>query len=109
MTQQPNDEKSAKAARVPSPTQAELTAEILRARAELAATVDALATRLSPKTLAAEAAESTKQAASDAGAFLTGGGLPTSSPSRARNAKIVLGLVASIVAVTIIKISKRKK
>ena len=35
---------------------AELSAEVLRARAELAATVDELSTRLSPKNLAADAA-----------------------------------------------------
>lgn len=91
------------------PTPAELSAEVLRARAELAATIDELTTRLNPKNVAAEAASATKQAASDAGAFITGAGLPDDAPSRARNAKILLGTAAGVLALTVITILRRRR
>lgn len=90
------------------PTPAELSAEVLRARAELAATIDELSTRLHPKHVAAEAASATKLAAADAGAFITGGGLPDDAPRRARNAKILLGVAASVLALTVLVIVRRR-
>lgn len=86
----------------------ELEAEIAVARAQLAASVDELAARLSPKALAAEAASTTKLAANDAGAFLTGNGLPVGPPSRARNAKVLLGAAAGVVVIVALVIIKRR-
>ena len=91
------------------PTPADLSAEVLRARAELAATIDELSTRLNPKNVAAEAASATKLAASDAGTFITGGGLPGGAPSRARNAKVVLGVAAGVLALTVIPILRHRR
>ena len=90
------------------PTPAELSAEVLRARADLAATIDELTTRLHPKYIAAEATTATKVAAADAGTFITGGGLPDGAPSRARNVKILLGVAAGAVALTVIVILRRR-
>ncbi|SDB93588.1 Protein of unknown function [Sanguibacter gelidistatuariae] len=90
------------------PTPAELSAEVLRARADLAATVDELTTRLHPKHVAAEAASATKLAATDAGTFMTGGGLPDDAPRRARNAKILLGVAAGAIALTVVIILRRR-
>ena len=91
------------------PTPADLSAEVLRARAELAATIDELSTRLNPKNVAAEAASATKLAASDAGAFITGGGLPDGAPRRARNAKILLGVAASALALTVFAVLRHRR
>jgi Protein of unknown function (DUF3618) len=93
----------------PKPSPEELSAEVLKARAELAATIDELSTRLSPKYVAAEAASATKLAAADASAFLTGAGLPKGSDNRARNAKVLLSVSASVVAVVVISILRRKR
>ena len=62
---------------------AELSAEVLRARAELAAT--------------------------DAGAFVTGAGLPAQPGSRARNAKIALGVAAGVVALVALAVVRRAR
>lgn len=97
---------------VPDPSSmsaAELSAEVLKARAELAATVDELSTRLSPKTLASEAATTARLAATDAGAFVTGAGLPRASRSRARNAKIVLGVAAGVVTLVALTVIRRAR
>ena len=88
---------------------AELSAEVLRARAELAATVDELSTRLSPRNLAADAATTAKLAATDAGAFVTGAGLPAQPGSRARNAKIALGVAAGFVALVALAVVRRAR
>jgi hypothetical protein len=88
---------------------AELSAEVLRARADLAATIDELSTRLSPKTLASEAATTARLAATDAGAFVTGAGLPKASRPRARNAKIVLGVAAGVVALVALTVVRRAR
>ena len=91
------------------PTSADLSAEVLRARAELAATIDELSTRLNPKHVATEAAAATRLAATDAGAFITGGGLPGGAPRRARNAKIALGVAAGAIALTVIAILRHRR
>lgn len=88
---------------------AELSAEVLAARADLAATVDELSTRLSPKHLASEAATTARLAATDAGAFVTGAGLPKAPSSRARNAKIALGLAAGVVALVALTVVRRAR
>ena len=88
--------------RTPAPTARELEAEVARSRAELGDTLDQLVTRLSPSYQASQLAQSTKQAASDLGAFVTGGGLPETEPRRSRNAKIFLGAVAAGLALATI-------
>ena len=90
------------------PTPADLSAEVLRARAELAATIDELSTRLNPKNVATEAASATKLAATDAGTFITGGGLPDGAPRRARNAKVLLGVAAGALALTVIAVLRHR-
>ncbi|QAY69262.1 DUF3618 domain-containing protein [Xylanimonas protaetiae] len=87
-----------------APTRAELQAEIERSRAELGATIDALTTQLSPKYQAKKAARTTRVAASDAGAFLTGGGMPVGDDRRARNVKVLLGAVAVVAAVVVLNV-----
>jgi Protein of unknown function (DUF3618) len=89
----------------PAPSRRELEDDVTRTRAELGATIDALTTRLSPSYQAAHVARSTRQAASDAGAYLTGNGLPDGDARRARNAKVLLGVVvigaAALVAIAV--------
>lgn len=92
-----------------SADEAAISAEVLRARAELAATVDELTTRLAPKALADDAAQAAKLAADDAGALLSGRGLPVAK-NRARNVKVLLGAAAGvvvIVAVIVIKVARK--
>ncbi|MBI9115771.1 DUF3618 domain-containing protein [Sanguibacter suaedae] len=84
-------------------------AEILAARAALAATVDELTTRLTPKNLAADAAESTRRAADDAGTFLAGGGFPVGSPSRTRNVKILLGAAAGVALLVTVAVIRSRR
>jgi hypothetical protein len=79
------------------PSRQELQAEVARSRSELSATIDALATRLSPGYQAAHLAGATRTAARDAGAFLTGNGMPDADARRARNAKVLLGAVGVVV------------
>lgn len=88
----------------PAPSKRELEDEVARSRAELGDTLDQLVTRLSPSYQAAQLARSTKQAAADAGSFVTGGGLPDTSPRRSRNVKILLGVVVTGIAVTTVAI-----
>jgi hypothetical protein len=88
------------------PTPYELKSEVERARAELGATIDALTTRLSPAYQAQQLSDAARTAAQDAGAFLTGNGLP-SQGNRARNARALLGAVAACVAVVTIAVVRR--
>lgn len=93
----------------PAPqTPQDLEAEVVRARAEIAATLDELTTRLSPAYQAQHLAGSTKQAAADAGTFLTGGGLPAHDRRRTRNARVLLGTVAAGVAVLVVVLVRRR-
>ena len=79
-------------------------------RAELAASVDELFTRVSPKNVASEAATKAKTATADVAAFVTGGGLPDPQEgNRARNAKALLGVAAGLVSVVALTILSRKK
>lgn len=95
---EPTQPKDATAPRPPL-SRRQLETEIERSRAELAATLDELTTRLSPSYQASRLAQSTRRAASDVGALVTGDGLPADAPHRARNAKLLLGAVAVAVAV----------
>ena len=86
----------------PPPSSRELEAEVLRTRADLAAAVDELTTRLSPGYQASRIAREAKQAASDAGAMATGAfghkNGPAQDPRRARNAKVLIGATLGLVA-----------
>ena len=56
-----------------------------------------------------EAATTARLAATDDGAFVTGAGLPKASRSRARNAKIVLGVAAGVVALVALTVVRRAR
>lgn len=92
----------------PAPSQAQLEDEIARTRAELAGTVDELATRLDPRVQASHVARQAKQAASDTGALFTGGGMPESDPERSRNVKVLLGAAAAAVALVVTGIVRKR-
>lgn len=78
----------------PPPSRRELEAEVLRTRADLAAAIDELTTRLSPGYQASRIAREAEQAARDAGTMVAGmfgnKNGPAQDPRRARNAKVVL-------------------
>jgi hypothetical protein len=84
------------------PSTNELEAEVLRTRADLAAAVDELTTRLSPGYQASRIAHDAKQAAADAGALVSGAfgskNGPAQDPRRARNAKVLIGAAIGLVA-----------
>ncbi|MFI9485236.1 DUF3618 domain-containing protein [Promicromonospora sp. NPDC052451] len=84
------------------PSSSELKDEVLRTRADLAAAVDELTTRLNPGYQASRIAHDAKQAANDAGAMLSGSfgdkNGPAHDPRRARNAKILIGATIGLVA-----------
>lgn len=85
----------------PPPSSRELEAEVLRTRADLAAAVDELTTRLNPSYQASRIAHGAKQAASDAGAMAAGAfghkNGPAQDPRRARNAKVLIGATLGLV------------
>ena len=87
----------------PPRSSSEIEAEVLRTRADLAATIDELTTRLSPGYQASRIAREAKQAASDAGAMATGAfghkNGPAPDPRRARNAKVVIGATLGLAAI----------
>lgn len=93
----------------PPPSSRELEAEVLRTRAELAAAIDELTTRLSPGYQASRIAREAKQAASDAGAMATGAfgskNGPAQDPRRARNAKLLIGATLVVVLGTAVAVT----
>lgn len=93
----------------PPPSSHELEAEVLRTRAELAAAIDELTTRLSPSYQASRIAREAKQAASDAGAMATGAfgskNGPAQDPRRARNAKLLIGATLVVVLGTAVAVT----
>ena len=100
----------------PPPSSSELQAEVLRTRADLAATIDELTTRLSPGYQASRIAREAKQAASDAGAMAAGAfgnkNGPAQDPRRARNAKVLIGatlVVAIGTAVVVTAVLRRAR
>ncbi|PUB23948.1 uncharacterized protein DUF3618 [Promicromonospora sp. AC04] len=100
----------------PPPNSRELEAEVLRTRADLAATIDELTTRLSPGYQASRIAREAKQAASDVGAMATGAfgdkNGPAQDPRRARNAKVLIGatlVVAIGTAVVVTAVLRRAR
>ena len=92
----------------PPPNSRELEAEVRRTRADLAAAIDELTTRVSPGYQASRIAREAKQAAADAGAiaaraFGNKNG-PAQDPRRARNAKVLIGatLVVALGSVVVV-------
>ncbi|WP_245993452.1 hypothetical protein [Xylanimonas allomyrinae] len=69
--------------------------------------MDALTTRLSPGYQANRVKESTRTAAADAAAFLTGGGLPADDAKRARNVKVLFVAAAALAVVVTITVTRR--
>jgi hypothetical protein len=91
------------------PSSSELQAEVLRTRADLAAAIDELTTRLSPGYQASRIAHDAKQAASDAGAMVTGSfdnkNDPAQDPRRARNAKVLIGTTLVVALGTVVVVT----
>jgi hypothetical protein len=106
-TTQPRDRSTAGR---PPLSRRELEAEVVSSRAELRATLDELTTQLSPSYQASKLAQSARRAARDAGAFLSGGGMPVGDSRRARNAKLLMGVVAltaTVLAVAVTRATRR--
>ncbi|WP_435298671.1 DUF3618 domain-containing protein [Timonella sp. A28] len=80
--------------------------EVQAARDELAAALDELISRVTPRNVVHDITSATKLAASDAASFVTGGGLPHEehSPRRSRNAKILLGVAAGGAALLVLSV-----
>ncbi len=91
------------------PSPSELQAEVERTRRELAATVDALSLRMSPSYQAQKVKTATTTAAQDARTLFTGGGMPATDDSRARNVKVLLGAAVAVVALITISVVKRAR
>jgi hypothetical protein len=94
--------------KAPAQSQTQLEDEIARTRAELAGTVDELATRLDPRVQASHVARQAKQAASDTGALFSGGGMPEADPERSRNVKVLLGVAVAAVALVVTGIVRKR-
>lgn len=96
--------------KTPERTLPALEAEIAVTRVEMVDTINTLADRLKPKALADHASASTKLAAANAAALLTGGGMPEEK-RQARNVKVLLGIGATVVtgAALIVLRSRLKK
>ncbi|MBO0609663.1 DUF3618 domain-containing protein [Myceligenerans salitolerans] len=94
----------------------ELEAEVLRTRAELAATIDELTLRINPAHQAQRLARSARQAAAGAGNRAAGAlhrdkRSPVSEGHRARNTKLLVGTtlgLAALGAVTIAVVVLRR-
>ncbi|GAA2242007.1 hypothetical protein GCM10010401_13570 [Rarobacter faecitabidus] len=79
------------------------------ARHELDDAVADLVLRFKPATLANNALDDAKLAASDAAGFLSGAGLPETSPRRRRNAIAILAGSGGALALVAIKLLGRKR
>jgi hypothetical protein len=89
-------------------TPSQLEDEIARTRAELAGTLDELTSRLDPRVQASNVAQQAKQAATDTGTFLSGGGLPEEDPDRSRNVKVLLGAAVAGAALVVAAVLRRR-
>ncbi len=78
------------------------------AQADLEQSLQEIADRLNPRHLAADAAGATRQAIADAGNAVTGKGLPTDSPSRARNVKVLFAAGAATTAAVLWSTLRRR-
>jgi hypothetical protein len=101
------------APKAPAKSRAELEADVVRLRTELAATVDQFSERISPSYQVGRVMEATKAAASDARSFVTGAGLPADDDgARARNVKMLLGAAGAALAfvtLTIVRAVQRHR
>ena len=89
------------------PSASQLRDEVTRARAELAATVDALSLRMSPSYQAARVKSATTTAARDTRALLTGGGMPVGDDRRARNVKVLLTAATALAVIVTVGLVRR--
>jgi len=89
------------------PGKSQLQDEVTRARAELAATVDALSLRMSPSYQAQRVKSATTTAAQDTRALFTGGGMPVGDDRRSRNVKVLLGTAAALVVIVTVSLVRR--
>jgi hypothetical protein len=87
----------------PRPTVADLEAEILRTRAELAGTADELVARLDPRRQAAEASESARRLVRDAV-----GTDPAADPARRTRSRLVLAAGVGAVALAVVLLVRRR-
>ena len=83
-------------------------AAVHAARADLTATVDALAGRLDPRAKAQEAAAAARTAVHDAQGLLSGHGFPAEDPKRSRNVKLLAGAALGAVALVAILVIRRR-
>ncbi len=83
-------------------------AEVLTARADLVATVEALTGRLDPRPKAQEAVAAARTAVQDTQGLLTGQGFPTEDPRRSRNVKLLAGAVLGAVALVAVLVIRRR-
>ncbi|WP_169166513.1 DUF3618 domain-containing protein [Cellulomonas taurus] len=87
----------------PKLTVSDYEAEVLRSRADLAATADALAAKLDPRTQVAEAKESASRLVRDAV-----GSDPAADPSNRTRARTILaGGVAAVAGLVVLAIKRR--
>ncbi len=94
--------------KTPDRTLPDLEAEIAVTRVEMVDTINALADRLKPAALTKHATASTKLAAADTAALLTGEGMPTEQ-RQARNVKVLLGVGATVVAVVVLAVLRSRR
>lgn len=87
----------------PRPTVADLEAEILRTRAELAGTTDELVARLDPRRQAAEASEGARRLVRDAV-----GTDPAADPARRARSRLVLAAGVGAVALAVVLLIRRR-
>ncbi|RPF23196.1 DUF3618 domain-containing protein [Myceligenerans xiligouense] len=93
-----------------TPSKEELEAEVLRTRAELAATIDELTLKLNPAHQAQRLARSAKQAATGAGNRAAGAlhrdkKSPVPEGHRARNTKLLVGTAVGLAALGAVTIA----
>ncbi|GAB4087007.1 hypothetical protein GCM10028784_36370 [Myceligenerans cantabricum] len=92
------------------PSKVELEAEVLRTRAELAATIDELTLKINPAHQAHRIAQSARQAAAGAGSRAAGKlqkekKSPVPEEHRARNTKLIVGTTLGLVALSAVTVA----
>ncbi|GAA3798860.1 DUF3618 domain-containing protein [Cellulomonas soli] len=101
-TDDAKDRKASASTPFSTPRMVEIEAELERARAELAATVDELTDRLDPRTQAARAAEQGRKVVRDA----FGSGVPVADRRRALKA---VAVVAAALGVVVVLAARRRR
>jgi len=89
-------------------TQAQLEAEIARARAELRTAVDHLSERLTVRNQAEYLVDEAKIALSEAVRTVTGAVRPADAPEPSRTGWIALGVGAAAVAAVLTRVARRR-